>query len=340
MVRHLVLAAALVGCAADGGAIDDMPTGDGGRTESGTTDSAFSYDSTPSSTDSGSGTTEGGSIFETEGPCDPGLTSCTTGCADLSKDSSNCGACGKACASGEACNAGKCEIVCASPTTKCGTSCVNTSSDTSNCGACGKACASGEVCKSGTCEIVCSSPTTKCGTACVNTSSDTSNCGACGRACASGEACTGGSCIPPIVTTNVTFPSSTSTLSSSSSYCSGALGAGGGARCYIAGDAISETFSRSASATKLTVSFRMSDYTSSYCYVGTLTWSVLVNGVVVGSFSWTGGFGGDKTISQTYSFAPIAASGGSFTLRYQANNTVCPGGGSWNYYSGGTATLQ
>lgn len=42
------------------------------------------------------------------GACDPGLAECPTGCADLETDFDNCGACGNACAVGQACVAGAC----------------------------------------------------------------------------------------------------------------------------------------------------------------------------------------------------------------------------------------
>ncbi len=242
--------------------------------------------------DSGTASTESGAIFETE--CDGGIARCSGVCTDTNTDEANCGMCGTACAAGERCVAG-------------------------------------------TCELPCTAPTVKCGSACVNTNTDEMNCGTCGAACAAGETCTIGKCVQP--STTVTFPSTASTTYGTYPG-SGTLGAGGGARFYVSGDYVQESFSRATAATKLTVNFRMSDNTSSYCTVGTLTWNVLVNGTVVGSYSWLGGSGGDKTIAQTYSFASIAPVSGKFTLRYQATRTVCSGGGSWNWYAGGTATLQ
>lgn len=231
---------------------------------------------------------------------------------------------------------------CAGGLTACGGSCVDLAKDAANCGACGASCPSGDSCNLGVCVSPCSAPKTKCGTACVDTSTDTSNCGACGTKCATGESCTGGACVPPTITTTVTFPSTTSTTKS------GTLGTGGGGKFYQTGDYVTQTYPRTASASKLTVNFKMSDNTSDYCYVGSLKWNVLVNGTVVGSYSWTGGTtpwlsgtGPDQTIAKTFTFtAPIAAVSGNFTLRVQATSTVCSGGGAWNWYPGGTATLE
>jgi hypothetical protein len=312
MRRFLVLIVAVAGCAtAEGGDIEITgPMRDAGKSDSsailpdddvGTDDSAAPPSETAPIEDTGS-IKESGSIFETDPGCDAGLTSCGATCVDLSKNEKNCGMCGKACAATEVCNAGACEIVCVAPTTKCGTACVNTNTNEANCGMCGKACAAGETCVSGT-------------------------------------------CTPPVTKTDVAFPSTTSTVSGS---MSGTLGAGGGGRFYVNGDAVSQTFTRAAPVTKLTLSFRMSDYTSNWCTVGTLTWNVLVNGTVVGNYSWLGGTtpwefgvpGPDQSISKTYSFAAIAPVSGGFTLRLQATKTVCPSGGSWNWYPGGSASME
>jgi hypothetical protein len=43
--------------------------------------------------------------------CDPGLTSCTGSCYDLSADRTNCGACGNSCLRDETCVKGKCTRV-------------------------------------------------------------------------------------------------------------------------------------------------------------------------------------------------------------------------------------
>lgn len=247
---------------------------------------------------------DAGSIFETDVDCDAGLASCGTACVNLAKDELNCGKCGKACAAGEKCVASACEIVCVAPTTKCGTTCVNTNNDDKNCGACA-------------------------------------------MPCATSESCRAGACVPPATT--VTFPSTTSTTVHPSDGFSAPLGAGGGRAFSVAGDYVQQAFSRTAAITKLTVNFKMADGTHSYCGVGTLNWNVYINGTVIGSYSWIGGtvpyspsppMGPDQTISKTIAFASIAPVGGTFTIRLQAATTVCAGGGAWNWFPGGTFTLE
>jgi hypothetical protein len=49
-----------------------------------------------------------------------------------------------------------------------------------------------------------------------------------------------------------------------------------------------------------------------WCYSGTLAWRVMVDGVQVGEI----------------------------TLRYESTTSVCSGGGSWDWFVGGTATLE
>jgi hypothetical protein len=167
-------------------------------------------------------------------PC-PGLFTCSTGCADVATDASNCGGCGHVCPGGQACQAGSC--VCAFPTSLwCGT-CVNPMTDANNCGACGERCPAGQICfaercscpsdrwllcgldcldgsndpnncgacgvacgANGTCsngKCVCSSGATLCNGTCVDESSDVKNCGACGTGCAPGFSCVGGACTCP-----------------------------------------------------------------------------------------------------------------------------------------------
>jgi len=124
------------------------------------------------------------------------------------------------------------------------------------------------------------------------------------------------------------------------------LGAGGGGLFYVAGNFVSQTFSGTgfAQVSTLDVAFDMDDYTSDGgCTVGSLTWDVSVNGTVVGTYGYVGGSGvGRFGIAETYSFAPVAgtgADGETYTLAYTATTTVCPGGGAWNWFPGGTAIL-
>lgn len=71
----------------------------------------------PAASDAGSG-----------GPtttCGAGLTSCASGCVDVTIDPKNCGACDHACPA--ACHQGQCVTSCPPPTTSCSGSCVDTS---------------------------------------------------------------------------------------------------------------------------------------------------------------------------------------------------------------------
>ncbi|MEZ4392902.1 MAG: MXAN_6577-like cysteine-rich protein [Polyangiales bacterium] len=124
--------------------------------------------------------------------CAGGTSLCSGSCVNLQDDTSNCGACGRACASTQSCTAGAC--TCGAGLTLCGGLCVDTSTSTANCGACGRACPSGQTCAAGACTSSCAGGATLCGGACVNTQTDGANCGACGRACPSGQTCTAGAC--------------------------------------------------------------------------------------------------------------------------------------------------
>jgi hypothetical protein len=106
-------------------------------------------------------------------------------------DAMNCGGCGKVCASGESCCAGKC---------------ANTTRDTNNCGACGSVCATGSSCSDSKCAVptvpdacqpACAAGQTCCGSSCVDTRTNLQNCGTCGSACSGGTqpACCDGRCV-------------------------------------------------------------------------------------------------------------------------------------------------
>jgi hypothetical protein len=71
-------------------------------------------------------------------------------CELLDADDANCGACGVACAVGEACCAG---------------ACIDVEEDRANCGSCGAACADPEVCTSGSC-LLCLTAAPRCGDTC------------------------------------------------------------------------------------------------------------------------------------------------------------------------------
>ena len=124
-------------------------------------------------------------------------------CANLLTDSTNCGACGTTCPTGEVCNgSGVCAVTCIPSETKCqgsgGALCVNVQSDNQNCGQCGQACPAGQSCSAGACAATCAVPFATCGPAssiyCADLASDPSNCGGCGKACPAGGSCLDGGC--------------------------------------------------------------------------------------------------------------------------------------------------
>ncbi len=153
-------------------------------------------DDDSSTTDSGAGTTDGGGSM-----CRSNETMCSDDCADLSSDPSHCGGCGNACASGEVCASGSCQVSCPGSQTECSGACVDVQTSLDHCGACGTACGAGEVCSEGSCGLSCggTSPTL-CGDQCTNVMTDRNHCGAdattCGggEVCASGQVCAAGTC--------------------------------------------------------------------------------------------------------------------------------------------------
>jgi len=125
---------------------------------------------------------------------------CDGVCVDVRTDIAHCGACSRACATGQFCSAGACRSTseCTAPRMTCGSSCIDITTDVFNCGACSRRCGDGQTCVGSRCvggTPTCPAPTMLCGARCINVSSDPANCGACGRACASGTTCSSGSCV-------------------------------------------------------------------------------------------------------------------------------------------------
>jgi hypothetical protein len=98
---------------------------------------------------------------------------CGGSCVSILKDVDNCGACNRACKSGEVCTQGTCSTICSTNTSKCEVggafACINTARDNAHCGACGNACGQGTACAAGKCEIVCSVGYSVCGGATAQT---------------------------------------------------------------------------------------------------------------------------------------------------------------------------
>jgi len=155
----------------------------------------------PPAADSGADAT-----FEAAPPCPAGQELCGSVCATIASDPKNCGACGKACGTGEVCAAGTCAVQCPTGQTLCGGKCVSVETDRGNCGACGTACAEGEVCSASKCATSCATGFLTCESGgdagadsglaryCANPKKDRENCGVCGKTCASGEVCKDGTC--------------------------------------------------------------------------------------------------------------------------------------------------
>src|SRR5262245_2766616 len=85
----------------------------------------------------------------------PCATACGGVCVDFARDPRNCGGCGVACASHEACSRGACVLRCPIGELACGGTCADPRQDAQNCGACGVACPAAESCVSGRCALVC-----------------------------------------------------------------------------------------------------------------------------------------------------------------------------------------
>ncbi|WP_236604286.1 MXAN_6577-like cysteine-rich protein [Sandaracinus amylolyticus] len=126
--------------------------------------------------------------------CTDGTTLCGDECVDTSGSRANCGSCGNACAAGEACVDGACDVLCPASQTECGDVCADVSSDRAHCGECGTACDAGEICVDGSCTVSCPAGQILCGDVCADLQSSHANCGECGNACAAGAVCNAGDC--------------------------------------------------------------------------------------------------------------------------------------------------
>jgi hypothetical protein len=126
--------------------------------------------------------------------CPMGLTRCGEECVDLATNAAQCGACGTACAAGETCAAGACQIECPLGQTPCEGVCQSLATDINNCGACGNGCPLGLSCVEGSCALLCLPGRTNCGGRCVDAMASNDHCGGCERPCATGTRCMAGAC--------------------------------------------------------------------------------------------------------------------------------------------------
>jgi len=158
--------------------------------------------------------------------CKTGFDNCDgledNGCETSLTTNTDCGACGNACPTGQACRVDPDKTVrcmCPPGQTFCGTghqlagldegACVDVATNQDHCGACFASCLatdngdnSAAVCKHGTCVSECHAGLADCNNSAldgceVNLNSDPRNCGSCGSACdaVAGQACVGGRCV-------------------------------------------------------------------------------------------------------------------------------------------------
>ncbi|WP_437970023.1 MXAN_6577-like cysteine-rich protein [Sorangium sp. So ce260] len=147
--------------------------------------------------------------------CDPPDAACDGVCVSLRSDRANCGACGVACPTDEACVDGACEPpggdggggtgaggagggppACGGDryTKRCDGACVDTRTDPNHCGKCGEQCEPGRACEGALCRRSCLEGLTDCAGTCVDLTADPQHCGQCDRACDPGRPCEEGRC--------------------------------------------------------------------------------------------------------------------------------------------------
>ena len=150
-------------------------------------------------------------------PCPSPQVRCNNVCTDLTTNAAHCGACGRACATGQACVGSSCVamdsgvVPCPGTQIRCDNVCTDLSSSAAHCGGCGRPCASGQTCVSGMCMTVvvdsgvapCPGTQVRCNNVCTDLSSSAANCGGCGRPCGSGQTCMSGLCVTPAMDAGV-----------------------------------------------------------------------------------------------------------------------------------------
>jgi len=161
-----------------------------------------SCQSTMMTTDGGTGDVGMG------GMCASGLTQCPGACRDLNFDANHCGACNRACPSGNYCDRGTCRPdnmtgdggmggdggMCGAGQTVCSGVCRDLNTDTNHCGGCNRVCPSGNRCDNGSCVFGGGGIYTNCGGAQVVLFTDPLHCGGCNVRCSTGQLCISGTC--------------------------------------------------------------------------------------------------------------------------------------------------
>jgi hypothetical protein len=131
---------------------------------------------------------------------------------------------------------------------------------------------------------------------------------------------------PARASVSLAFPSASSSFS-----CPPASG------CFLSGAFATETFvSTGLSPTNHSEwIFSIADHTTSGVHS---TFEALINGFVVGTFSFDGGVSLSHDFDLVFDYAPIA--GDTFTLELLATSTVPVAHGTWDWKTGGAVTLS
>jgi hypothetical protein len=148
---------------------------------------------------------------------DPNAVCCDNLCANVARDSLNCGACGHPCGPGKICAGGICVAPvdctpgsCVDGNVCCAGECIRPYNNVNDCGACGHACRfSGAGCRQGVCcsadqpdaacwMSTCGENLVSCPDGCKDIGTDPDNCGACGGKCPpDARTCVAGLCRGP-----------------------------------------------------------------------------------------------------------------------------------------------
>jgi hypothetical protein len=154
------------------------------------------------------------------------------------------------------------------------------------------------------------------------------------------------------VTATLDFPSVDSTLWDSGDGVLAPLGKGGtsgGVYVWDKGDYVEETFVDTKVPVVASVDFslEMDDYTNSTAcpHVTDLHFGIYVNDTDIGEYSFPYGLkAGTVKISDHLDLkTPVSGAGkdgDEYTIRYEALETVCGGGGSYNWFAGGSFVLN